>query len=465
VARLIRAAEENGGRDVGTSAGVGSSWGYAALLAALAALPAAAQSVGPASGWSPNVAPTAPVARPSGRPNPALPPAAPARGAAEADAEAGDGGAQISVAGSRTRIVVVLTRETTPAAFLLADPWRVVADLADTDLARPVGAKAGGRGLVKSLRAGLFAPGKLRVVIDATGPVAIESARVLAATASSQPRLELVLVATSASATSVRAADIANAAQSFTFEPEPRDEAAKGSAPKSRPVVVIDAGHGGIDPGAHGEQAIEKEVVLAVALEVRRALAKRFEVVMTRTSDVFVSLDQRLDVSRRQNADLFLSLHADALEAKSQAQTVRGATVYTLGEKASDARAKAMAEKENAADLLAGLSATPGDGDDRVRDILVDLMRRESANFSGDFRKLLVGEMRPRLALARDPYRSAPFKVLRQAGTPAVLVELGYISNAADEKLMLSAQWQRSVAEAISNAIDAYFKRRRAEAR
>jgi len=205
--------------------------------------------------------------------------------------------------------------------------------------------------------------------------------------------------------------------------------------------------------------------VLAVALEVRRVLAKRYDVVMTRTSDVFVSLDQRLDISRRHGADLFLSLHADALDAKSQPQSVRGATVYTLGEKASDARAKAMAEKENAADLLAGLSATPGPGDDRVRDILVDLMRRESSNFSGDFRKILVGEMRPRLALSRDPYRSAPFKVLQQAATPAVLIELGYISNTADEKLMLSQQWQRTVADAISNAVDAYFKRRRAEAR
>ena len=121
-----------------------------------------------------------------------------------------------------------------------------------------------------------------------------------------------------------------------------------------------------------------------------------------------------------------------------------------------------MAEKENASDLLAGIQVSATADDTDVRNILVDLMRRETANFSSDFRTMLVSQLRPRMTLAREPMRSAPFRVLRQSGSPAVLIELGFISNVEDEKLMTSVAWQRNIAEGLGRAVDDYFRRRTA---
>ena len=418
------------------------------------------------SGWTASVAP-APAARGAA---PGGPVAKPATGARETDvvARASSATPGITLAGdaARIRLTVDLTAETTPSAFRLLDPARVVVDLPGVELARPLSGGPLARGFVTGVRAGLFAPGKLRVVLDTAGPAAVELARVLPAAAGQPARLEVVVVP--AGAASARAGEIAAAAGGLRIEMPQPEEPVKPIEPrrKARPVVVVDPGHGGIDPGAQGGKGVEKDLVLAVAREVRRALlaTRRYEVVMTRTTDVFVALDQRVRISRQSNADLFLSLHADTLDSKTLAQSVRGATVYTLSDKATDARAAAVAAKENASDLLAGLDVGQGEGDGSVRDILVDLMRRESANFSTDFRRLLVREMRPRLTLARDPNRSAPFKVLRQPGSPAVLIELGYISNATDEQQMLEPQWQKGVAEAIRLAVDAYFKRRTADA-
>jgi N-acetylmuramoyl-L-alanine amidase len=182
---------------------------------------------------------------------------------------------------------------------------------------------------------------------------------------------------------------------------------------------------------------------------------------MTRSQDVFVSLDERVAISRRHQGDLFVSIHADSLPTREAARTVRGATVYTLAEQASDDAARRVADKENAVDLLAGLPVTQTD-DEQVRDILIDLMRRESQGFANDFRRSLLGALRPTARLSRDPERSGPFRVLRQPATPAVLIELGYISNAEDEKQMLSVEWQSRVAESVARAVDGHFRVRTA---
>ncbi len=361
---------------------------------------------------------------------------------------------------SRTRLSFDVSAPLQVAIYRLSEPYRVIVDLAAVEFALPPGTGRQGRGLVTAFRYGLIAEGRSRIVIDTAGPVRVESAKVSPAAGG---RHALVIELAPTSATELAAEELATAASVASPDPTLRTQAppTKRAPKRERPVIVIDPGHGGIDSGAQGALGLEKDLVLAVAQEMRRALlaTRRYDVVMTRATDVFVSLDQRVRVSMQHQADLFVSVHADSLAARELAQSIRGATLYVLSEKASDDRARRMAEKENAADLVAGLPVVAKAGDAQVRDILIDLMRRESATMSSLLRTSLIAQMRPRVALAKEPARAAPFKVLRQPGSPAVLIELGYISNAEDEKLMRSGAWQKSVAEAVTYAVNEHFRR------
>jgi N-acetylmuramoyl-L-alanine amidase len=220
-------------------------------------------------------------------------------------------------------------------------------------------------------------------------------------------------------------------------------------------VVVIDPGHGGVDGGTVSASGVaEKDVVLDFARELRKALEKtgRYDVHLTRDDDTFISLGKRVRIARGHKADLFIAVHADSLRQRG----VRGATVYTLSEKASDAEAAALAEKENAADFIGGIDLGE-DLDEEVSGILMDLALRETKNHSIYFARRVVKSLGPVTPLNRRPMRSAGFKVLKAPDVPSVLLELGYLSNRHDEKNLVSGKWRHQAANAVSEAIDAFF--------
>ncbi|MEP9353660.1 N-acetylmuramoyl-L-alanine amidase [Xanthobacter sp. KR7-65] len=356
----------------------------------------------------------------------------------------------------RTRLILDLDRATEFRAFTLANPPRVILDLSDVTFALKPDAAQLKRGLVAAYRFGVFAPGKARMVLEVTGPVAIDKAFVLEALDDQPARLVVDLVKTDPEAF---ARSIASAAEQRTGLPAtPVTPAPAGDG---RPVVVIDPGHGGIDSGTSGYSAfVEKTLVLETALALRDRLEKsgNYRVVLTRSTDTFVPLGERVRIARANRADLFLSLHADAL-ARGDGQA-RGASVYTLSETASDADAAHLAEKENKADLIAGVDLT--DETDEVAGILVDLAQRETRNFSAWFARTLVGSMKSATRMHRSPLKSAGFRVLRAHDVPSVLVELGYMSSPDDLKQLASEAGRDRMAEAIAAGVTDFFARKSA---
>jgi len=364
-----------------------------------------------------------------------------------------------------TKFLLGLSAGVRAEIFTLANPYRVVVDLPDVAFQLPDGTGQKGRGLVSAFRYGLLAEGKARVVIDTTGPVIIKRAD-MTAKGGSAVELAIELAPTSVQSFGSGTGGARNDPAAAKAEPPPAPKPLRQQ--RDKPLILIDAGHGGIDPGAAGASNLkEKTLVLAVAhaLKAQLAAGGRYDVKMTRTTDVFVSLDQRLKMSRDLDAELFISLHADSIAQKGFANAVRGATVYTLSEQASDEEARRMAEKENNSDAIAGLQTAKFEEEGEVRNILIDLLKRETSNFSADFSNALVKRLGTSISLSGHPQRSAAFKVLRQADTPSVLVELGYMSNPEDERLLNSAAWQRRVAAAIGAAVDSYFSKRTAKAR
>jgi N-acetylmuramoyl-L-alanine amidase len=231
-----------------------------------------------------------------------------------------------------------------------------------------------------------------------------------------------------------------------------------GPADASLPLVVIDAGHGGHDPGAispHGGQR-EKDVTLAIAKAVRDEMLKsgRVRVALTRDSDKFIVLQDRYQIARKLNADLFISIHADSAD-NPQAS---GGTVYTLSEIASDREAQRLAARENKANILNGVNL--GGADANVSSILIDLTQRETMNVSADFAKLLLREATPNMRIRGNSHRFASFIVLNAPDTPSVLFETGYLSNASDVSFLASSTGRQKVARAVANAIQVHFARR-----
>lgn len=376
----------------------------------------------------------------------------------------------------RTRFILDLDGKIDVRAFALGDPYRVILDAPQLNFQLPAGAGQGGRGLIRAFRYGLLMPGESRIVLDLAGPARIESATVLEAANGQPARLVLELAATDrasfeqaqkAAGTGAGRAndDKAQLRPSLgdhangTMVADAVGAAAAEVATDSRPVVVIDPGHGGVDNGTMARSGeSEKAIVLDFAMALRDQIEKagRFRVVMTRSDDTFIPLADRVRIARGQKAALFVSIHADALpRAEGNAE---GASIYTLSDRASDAEAERLAEAENRADAIGGVNLTDEPTD--VADILIDLAQRETRTFSNRFARLLADEMKGATRLHKHPLKSAGFRVLKAPDVPSVLVELGYVSNKDDLTHLVSDGWRARTASSVGRAIETFLNRR-----
>ena len=354
----------------------------------------------------------------------------------------------------RTRLVVDLSRTIEVTAFTLADPYRVIVDLPQVTFQLPARVGEHGRGLIRAFRYGLVMQGGSRLVIDASGPVRIEKAFVLDAVDADPARLVVDLVATDRESFMRTLAVEARPRRTA----EPRHQEVKHPN-DGRPLIMLDPGHGGVDSGAVAPSGeMEKAIVLEFAQALREKLERsgKYRVAMTRSDDTFIPLADRVRISRAAGTALFVSIHADAITHNTA--EVRGATVFTLSETASDAEAARLADSENRADVIAGvdLSAEP----EEVADILIDLTQRETKNFSAHFARTVVGELKGSARLAKNPLKSAGFRVLKSPDVPSVLIELGYVTNKEDLKLITSDAWRSRNADAIAQAINTFFSGR-----
>ena len=391
--------------------------------------------------------------------------------------------AKLGVEPNLTRVELSLTGAAEFRVFTLADPDRVVIDLSEVGWKVPGGKKLQGHGLVAGLRYGLFKAGTSRIVLDLAAPAAVTDARILPANGDQPVRLALDLRPTDATAykasvqtvlfassgvavpvvteagnaNPVLGAPVAAAADTPKSSAKPAAPAAAkpvvAAADAPKPLIVIDPGHGGIDPGALGSNTMEKNITLAVAKQLQKTLLAtgRFRVVLTRDKDVFIPLRDRFKIARDKGADLFISLHADSAAGGG----ARGASVYTLSDKASDAEAEALAAKENKSDVIAGVDLSQQS--QTVSGILIDLAQRETINLSSRFASILVGDLRNDTMMLQNSHRFAGFAVLKAPDVPSVLLEMGYVSSSDDERLLTDTNHQKKLSESITRAIEDYF--------
>ena len=362
--------------------------------------------------------------------------------------------AKLEQAGEIVRLTMALSRPITIATSVIAGPDRIIVDLPSVNFQVQPGAARNSAGFVSAFRFGLFTPERSRIVIDLSQPAIVSRAEIRSRRGGFG-ELIIELKRTSRAeflaAVSESAAKRSDTAASVTEAVPPTGD--------TRQVVVIDPGHGGIDPGAVVASIAEKNVVLAFGQALKDSLAAtgRYRVVMTRDDDRFVPLGERVRAARAAGANLFVSIHADSL---TQAQEVRGATIYTGSERATDAESARLAAKENQADAVAGLDSSEDTQD--VAGILMDLAKRETRTFSSVFARNLVEKLGGSVKLHKVPLRSAGFRVLSAPDVPSVLIELGYMSSPKDAELLNSTTWRTQAVTAVHAAIDGYFDQNRA---
>ena len=369
-------------------------------------------------------------------------------------------GARVGEQPDRTRFVIELSDPLELRVFTLTNPDRVVVDMPEVLWRLQNPDHPAGTGAVRAYRYGLFRPGNSRFVIDLNKPVAPAEPMVLPPEKGFGYRVVLDLFPTTEAKFAAAAgwpsdlrAKEAQAERAASL-PSPAQPAEQTSTqPKAR-VVVIDAGHGGIDSGTTGvDGLLEKNLVLDEAQRLKKVLQKRGYVVhLTRDTDIYIPLRERVNIARGYQADLFISLHADSNPDPS----VSGASVYTLSESGSDKEAAALARKENQSDVIAGVDLSGENSP--VASILIDLAQRDTMNRSSRFAETAVTQMSQATdILPREPHRAAAFVVLKAPDVPAVLIELGYLSNAHDCAQMDTPEWREATAQAIAGAVDRNF--------
>lgn len=360
-------------------------------------------------------------------------------------------GARIAGDDARTRIVIDMDREATFSVHYLDNPVRVVIDLPATAFGFPA-ADLKPIGLFKDIRYGTMDQDSARIVLTATKPVKLVMAKVQPDENGKGHRLVLDAEMLPAS----QFAELIKQ-QSWTTDDTAKDVGPVAPMEKPDPsvfLVAVDAGHGGIDTGATASDGVtqEKEITLTYAKLLADKLNAEpgIKAFLTRDKDEYLSLSQRVTIARQNHASLFISLHADTLKQKD----IRGATVYTISDKASDKLAGEVADRENNSDQLAGAEtqAQPA----AVADILMDLTRRETQAFSISLAQDVLTSFNGQISMINNPHRHAGFRVLQAPDVPSILLELGFLSNKDDEKLLLDPDWRQKLVGQLTAAVKQY---------
>lgn len=352
--------------------------------------------------------------------------------------------------GSSIRVVVDLSQKVNFKVFPLKNPVRVVIDMPDTTFSIKEEKLPKKHDFLRDIRLGFTGTGDARIVLELNRDIIIKKSFILPPQSGFQWRLviDLELLARSDSFAQVTPEWYDNSVSNKT------PPAKSAPSTEAKPLIVLDPGHGGKDPGAIGVSGVyEKHLTLAMAKQLRALLLKtgKYDVKLTREKDVAIALRARRQFARKVNADLFISIHADSVRKPE----TRGLSIYTLSERASDTEAEKLAENENKADIIAGIDLS-GETQE-VTDILIDLARRETNNHSSFFAEKVVRELKEEVRLLPNTHRFAGFAVLKSPDVPSVLMEMGYLSNKDEERLLRQESYREKLAKAAVRAINSYF--------
>lgn len=335
--------------------------------------------------------------------------------------------------------------------FTMDNPPRLVIDFKNGSLSANKSKFANSK-IFKSVRTGINPQGQFRLVLDLNDKIKIDKSSITNPNKKNKNYYLSVNISYQNSATNASTKKISKLVDKKTGTV--KYVIRNPSSPK--PIIIIDAGHGGKDPGTIGKyiRSKEKYITLSYAKELKRQLdrTKKFRVVLTRSSDYFIPLRERVEISRKLKADLFISLHADS----SPDRSTTGLSIYTLSDKSSDKQAELLAQKENKSDIIGGADFSETSSD--ILKTLINMSQRSTMNESARFAEITIKSLKERnVHILEKTHRFAGFRVLTAPDVPSVLIELGYLSNKYEEKTLNNPSHKKAVAEALVKGIDRYL--------